>query len=207
MAERVRKYGKIISISLIVLALFLIPASFGQVYINNGIHLNFSHTKGPVFFNNTTETSVSSVSVNEYGSVLNFTGTVPYYKSGSTANFTSAGEVASTGINEFIINVSEVSGKNLNYFKTLAIYSNQNGNYSRLSYYAKSLETGSNLQFKTNSSNPLKLDISVETGRLSGSNVYHSDIVLLFDVQMLQQGKVYAVMSYYASFSFTIEAV
>lgn len=207
MAERVRKYGKIISISLIILAIFLIPASFGQVYINNGIHLNFSDTKGPVYFNNTSETSVSNVGVNKYGSILNFTGTVPYYKSGSTANFTSAGQVASAGVNEFIIEVSEISEKNLNNFKTLSIYSNQNGNFSRLYYYANSQMTGSDLQFRTNSTGPLKLDISAVTGSLSGSNVYHSDIVLLFDIQMQHQGKVYAVMSYYANFSFTIEAV
>lgn len=207
MTEKVRKYGKILAISLTVLALFLIPASFGQVYINNAIHLDNSVTKGPVFFNSTSETSVSESSVNYYGSSLIVNGTVPYYKSGSTANLTSAGEMQSSGINAFYINVSEISSANLSDFKSLSIYSNQNGNYTRLSYYYSGKETGSDFQFSINATSPLKFDVNAVTGSLTGSSVYHSDIVLLFDVQMLVNGHVYAVMSYTATFSFTIEAV
>ena len=90
----IRKKGNLIilAFSVIVVSFLIFPVSAGLVTINNSVHLNYSITGGPLYMNSQ-NSSVEVSTTNYYGSHLNFSGTMPYYKSGSSANFSDFGAI------------------------------------------------------------------------------------------------------------------
>lgn len=185
----------ILAFSVVVVGLLILPVSSGMVLINNSTHVDYSYTTGPLFLTSK-NSSVEVSETNSYFSHLNFSGTMPYYKSGSSANFTDFGSLRSKFFESYQIDAVEIASKNISDFSSLHFFGLNSGKYVSLLVYKSSTFKGTPSNITQNKGGNFSFGLYAKTSTLSGKYVRYASLSLDIYIQIYTDGKVYQAFSY-----------
>lgn len=202
----IRKKGNLIilAFSVIVVSILIFPVSAGLVTINNSVHLNYSITGGPLYMNSQ-NSSVEVSTTNYYGSHINFSGTMPYYKSGSSANFSDFGAIIAKSSEFYSIHMVELSAKNISNFQEVELYGYNSSQYASLFTYKSGVFKEYSVNITQTKGVNLTLGVKAVTSTLSGEYVRYTELSLGVYLQLYTNGTVYQAFSYSMNLTFKID--